>query len=110
MSEFAFPQEHHIRTKAEFKRILENGKKVKAHKCCYYILENGLAHSRLGFIITTKIGNAPTRNKIKRLWKEAFRLERVNFQMQNDFILRFFPGYQCPQISEIRKELLELEC
>jgi ribonuclease P protein component len=49
---------------------------------------NGLAHSRLGLSVSKKVGNAVTRNRWKRLIREAFRLSRSLLPMGIDLVVR----------------------
>jgi ribonuclease P protein component len=108
VTSFDLPQAHHVRKSNEFKHILQKGKKTKAHKFCIYALENQLQFSRIGFIVSKTVGNAPKRNSIKRLWKEAFRLERGQFENPCDFIIRFFPGYHSQNLDELRNAIKDL--
>jgi ribonuclease P protein component len=52
--------------------------KTKAHTRHFVLLaaprDSELAGGRLGIVVTKKVGNAPTRNRIKRLCRECFRL------------------------------------
>ena len=56
---------------------------VFAHKCrktrgpiTVFVRANATAHHRLGLSIGKRVGAAHTRNRVKRLIREAFRLER----------------------------------
>ncbi len=109
MSQFDLPQEHHIRTSTEFRKIMNEGTRLRCKHLTIHQLENQLEVSRLGFIVSKKMGNAPRRNSIKRLWKEAFRLERKEFRLNCDYVLRFYPGYQLLSLSELRQMLREIQ-
>jgi ribonuclease P protein component len=41
-----------------------------------WALPNSLTHPRLGLVVGRKHGNSPQRNRIKRLFREAFRLSQ----------------------------------
>ena len=49
---------------------------------------NGLAHSRLGLSVAKTVGNAVTRNRWKRIIREAFRLLREQLPAGIDFVVR----------------------
>ncbi|MCL2777593.1 MAG: ribonuclease P protein component [Polyangiaceae bacterium] len=52
--------------------LLAAPRDIKDSKSTRFARERGFA--RLGIIVTKKVGNAPTRNRIKRLCRECFRL------------------------------------
>jgi len=51
---------------------------------CY--LPNTLPYSRFGFSVSNRIGNAVTRNKIKRRLREAVRLQQGSIQAGWDIV------------------------
>lgn len=63
-----------IKSKREFREILDTGQKISSNFFLTYIKRTEERNClRIGFIITKKIGNAVTRNKVKRKIKEALR-------------------------------------
>lgn len=57
----------------EFRNVLKNGKKVSGEFLNVFILKNQLNYNFLGLAISTKIGNAVQRNKIKRYLRENYK-------------------------------------
>lgn len=90
----------------DFLRIGKLGKKIKTNHFIILFLENDLAFSRVGITVTRKIGKAVERNRVKRLIREFFRLNREAIPKSNDFI--FIAGKGSPQLvySDIVRELL----
>jgi len=55
---------------------MDNGLRATDQRITLWALPNGLAHPRLGLVVGRKHGNSPQRNRIKRLFREAFRLSQ----------------------------------
>jgi RNase P protein component len=67
-----------------------------------FVLKNGLPYNRIGFTQTRKYGNAPERNRARRLGREAYRLLRPRLKIGFDLVLLVYPGQSKPEGSKSR--------
>jgi ribonuclease P protein component len=65
-----------LRTNAAFGRVYEGGKFAAHPLFVLYALANGTDTARLGLSVSKKVGNAVTRNRLRRLIKECCRLQQ----------------------------------
>ncbi|MBX5435778.1 MAG: ribonuclease P protein component [Alicyclobacillaceae bacterium] len=65
--------QHRLRENRDFRRVFQRGKSVATGRLVMYWSENRLGTFRVGFSISKKVGNAVTRNRLKRLLRECFR-------------------------------------
>lgn len=73
---FRFTKAEHLTLKKEFEKVFHEGKICKDANIVLYVTENGLPYSRLGLVVSKKVGNAVRRNRAKRLLREAYRLNK----------------------------------
>ncbi len=52
-----------------------------------YVRANELPHSRIGFLVLRKYGGAVQRNRLRRLLREAYRLEKANLPTGLDIVI-----------------------
>lgn len=52
-----------------------------------YIMENSTSINRLGISVSKKVGNSVVRHRVKRLIKEAYRLQEVVFNSGLDIVI-----------------------
>lgn len=57
-----------------FRRLYQKGKTAADGQLAVYIRPNGRKENRLGFTVSTKVGHAVVRNRIRRRLREIYRL------------------------------------
>jgi ribonuclease P protein component len=62
-----------LRLRREFLAVQERGRKTPAGAYLLLTLENERGRPRLGVTVSSRVGDAVTRNRVKRWVREAFR-------------------------------------
>ena len=84
---YSFTKGDRLLQRSEFQNLSRTGKRIQSHYFTAYIRINDLAVCRLGTTVTRKVGNAVTRNRIKRLAREYFRQNRHKLRQHWDINL-----------------------
>ena len=71
------------------------------------VTDTGYPSVRLGITVTKKVGNAPLRNRWKRVIREAFRLSRVSWSVSKsvDMVVIVKPGAKFPSPNAMQHSL-----
>ncbi|NUO09701.1 MAG: ribonuclease P protein component [Candidatus Brocadia sp.] len=107
---FQFTKAERLTKSREFERVFHEGKVFKNDTVVLYVMPNDLQHSRLGLVVSKKVGNAVRRNRAKRLLREAYRLNKNILTTHVDIIAiprhPFSSDLKLPDIEGGFKKLL----
>jgi ribonuclease P protein component len=105
MSSASFRKHERIRLRNEFKRIYEQGKKIRSTSFVLFLLPNHQQqHCRLGITASKKIGNAVKRNRCKRLVRELFRRNKEKFPQGADVVVVVTRNMVGKRYAELEEE------
>ena len=71
-----FPKSLRLRTRREFLRVQEQGRKASTGPLLALALPNGTDTTRIGLTVSTRVGGAVVRTRIRRRLRELFRKRR----------------------------------
>jgi len=71
----------------EFRRLYNKGKSAASQCAVVYCRRNGSKANRLGITVSTKLGGAVQRNRIRRRLKEIYRLNEGALSVGYDVVI-----------------------
>lgn len=78
---FRLPKDSRLRRSSEFQLVYKTGNRIQSEFMTVFFVANDVETQRLGITASRKgIGKAFARNRAKRLLREAFRLNRLEFE------------------------------
>ncbi len=80
MNNFGLKKTHKILNRYEFVKLSKYGKKLQDHYLIVVFLPGEFQCSRLGITVSKRVGNAVVRNRMKRLVREWFRMNKSCIQ------------------------------
>jgi ribonuclease P protein component len=82
-----FRKAEHIRRPSDFRAVYERRCAASNAWLLVHARPNGLPYSRLGLSVSRKYGGAVARNRLRRLYREAFRLTKHDLPKGLDLVL-----------------------
>ncbi len=106
---YRFPRTFRITHQRDFVRALTAGVTGSSlHFRVFIFRQPEPGPTRLGLIVSRRVGNAVLRNRVKRRLREFFRLHRARWVDGVDIVVRAHPGAAQARYADVRDELLKL--
>lgn len=107
-SGFGLPRAARLTRTSDFRRVYGRGRRAHGKTIVLVALRRQEPGHRVGVAVSKEHGRAVRRNKLKRILREAFRLERPELPGAFDVVLipRKLPGRLV--LAEVRRELVDL--
>jgi ribonuclease P protein component len=100
----AFGRDRRIRKRADFLRVQSQGQRASTPHFTLLVAAGVAGPSRLGIVVTKKIGNAVARNRVKRVCRECFRLWQDFLPDGIDLVVIAKEGAPELGLAEVRAE------
>lgn len=76
-----------LKKNSDFKKVYNSSCSCANKQFVGYFLKNNLTNNRIGISISKKVGNSVTRHRLKRLVKEAYRLNQSKIKSGYDIVI-----------------------
>jgi len=105
-----FPKHLRLARRPQFQACYLDGRRYQTKHFIIFVRRNGLDYWRLGITASRKIGPAVLRNRIKRLVREAFRLNQHLVPPGLDYVVVSKKRTDLPELNldMVQKQLLHL--
>jgi ribonuclease P protein component len=102
-------KEFRIKKNKEFQQVFKLGKSFANRQFIIYSLKMPeQIHFRIGLSVSKKIGNAVTRNRVKRYLRQAFFELKENIKEGHDYVLIARKPAAEMDFHEVKKSLIHL--
>jgi len=109
MKNYPFPGIYRLTKKSEFQRVYGGGKAVRSQAFTLIHLKGEEDKpTKLGITIPRNYGKAVRRNRMKRLLREAFRLQRSYLTSGEEIVIHVQRGAEALSFKEVYDELASL--
>jgi len=96
-----------LKKNGDFQAVYREGKSKAGYLTVFLSKKNGLDFARLGISVSKKVGNSVVRHRVKRLIREAYRLNEDSFPSGYDYVIIARKPAAEKGYFEIEKSLLK---
>jgi ribonuclease P protein component len=102
---YSFGKKERINHPQDFKRVMKSGRRLQSKNFTLFIQESKSGFHRLGMVVKKEIGSATYRNRVKRYFREFFRLNKHQIKGSLDMIILVRKGCAVSRYREAEEEL-----
>ncbi|VAX15529.1 Ribonuclease P protein component [hydrothermal vent metagenome] len=106
--DFSCGRKDKLLKKPEFDLVFKQGRRSRGKRIEFIYLKNGLGRSRIGLVVSRKVGKSVIRSRAKRILREVFRLNRGSLAYDIDLVARPYPGLGLFTFDEAETEFLRM--
>ncbi|MCK5070520.1 MAG: ribonuclease P protein component [Desulfocapsa sp.] len=108
MPRFTLPKTALLRKGREFDRVYRQGIRRHGKGFTLIFCPNELGYNRIGISIHRKLKGAVKRNRVKRIIRESFRLERALYPSGADIVFAVRTDFSLKSPAEITSSVVKL--
>jgi len=97
---------HRLTGSAQFSLAIRTGRRAGSDTLVVHLARpDELGPPRIGFVVSRAVGNAVTRNRVKRRLRELVRVERERLPGGSLLVVRALPASAAASYGELRSDL-----
>jgi ribonuclease P protein component len=99
-------RDQRLRTSADFRRVREQAPRSWPHPLLVlYVAPNELDQTRVGITVSSRVGNAVVRNRVRRRVREALQARLDDLELGNDLLVVARPPSAAASWAELNQAL-----
>jgi ribonuclease P protein component len=103
------PKSERLQHGHQFRRAYEHGRKIVGKFFVLYVVDDAIEQPRaVGVVTSRKVGNAVTRNRARRLLREAYRLNKQKLKTNLLIVMIARSAINGKRLRDVEAELLRL--
>ena len=105
MGPFRFTKKERIKESQDFRSLMKLGRRLQSKNFILFNRRNEVGFHRLGMVVKKEIGPATYRNRMKRYFREFFRLHKHQIRGSLDIVIVIKKGCASNRYREVEEEL-----
>ncbi|HLR58805.1 MAG TPA: ribonuclease P protein component [Beutenbergiaceae bacterium] len=99
------PPQHRLRRSEDFRSVVRTGKRAGGRYVVAHVLTKSTRPTRVGFVVSKAVGNAATRNRVKRRMRHICAEVLEERSQPADIVVRALPRSSTATFTQLRTEM-----